>query len=287
MYQIKQYKDNNFDIYELIDSESNSWLKVAPERGGIIIGLGVQGEELFFLNKETLYDPEANVRGGNPILFPISGQLDNGQYDWDGKTYKMRNHGVARNHPWEVVGTSDKNEASITIRLKSNKEMKQSYPFDFEVIFTYVLRKNSVTIYQEYKNLSDKEMPMYPGFHPYFRTAQKNIAYETDAKTYLDYNDMKIKEVSQGLDLTDKKESFALLDANKKKISFELPEINKKIHMTYGDEFKYVYLWTEKDQEFICVEPWMAMTNELNRKEELVLVKPNESLKTEMTIAAE
>jgi galactose mutarotase-like enzyme len=287
VYQIKQYKDNNFDIYELIDSESNSWLKVAPERGGIIIGFGVQGEELFFLNKETFYDHEANVRGGNPILFPISGQLDNGQYDWDGKTYKMRNHGVARNHPWEVVGTSDKDEASITIRLKSNRETKHAYPFDFEVIFTYVLRKNSFTIYQEYKNLSDKEMPMYPGFHPYFRTAQKNIEYETDAKTYLDYNDMNIREVSQGLDLSDKKESLVLLDSSKKKISFELPEIKKIIHMTYGNEFKYVYLWTEKDQEFICVEPWMAMTNELNRKEELILVYPGQSLKTEMTITAE
>ncbi|MEH7014446.1 aldose epimerase [Neobacillus niacini] len=287
MFQIKQYKDNNFDIYELIDSDSNSWLKVAPERGGIIIGFGVQGEEILFLNKETFYDSEANVRGGNPILFPISGQLENGQYDWDGKNYKMRNHGVARNHPWEVVGTNDKDDASITIRLKSNQEMKQSYPFDFEVIFTYVLRNNSFTIFQEYKNHSDKEMPIYPGFHPYFRTAQKNIAYETDAKTYLDYNDMKIKDVSQGLDLTDKKESLVLLDASEKKISFKLPELEKKIHMTYGEEFKYVYLWTEKDQEFICVEPWMAMTNELNRKEELVFVKPNESLKTELTISAE
>ncbi|MEH6995529.1 hypothetical protein V7075_23005 [Neobacillus drentensis] len=139
----------------------------------------------------------------------------------------------------------------------------------------------------EYKNQSDKEMPIYPGFHPYFRTAQKNIANETDAKTYLDYNDMKVKLVSQGLDLTDKKESLVLLDARNKEISFELPEIKKKIHMTYGEEFKYVYLWTEKDQEFICVEPWMAMTNELIRKKELVFVKPNETLKTELTISAE
>ncbi|MFJ7727486.1 aldose epimerase [Neobacillus sp. NPDC097160] len=287
MYQIKQYKDNHFDIYELLDSGSNSWLKVAPERGGIIIGFGVQGEEILFLNKETFYDPEANVRGGNPILFPISGQLENGEYEWDGTTYKMRNHGVARNHPWEVVETNVKDEASITIRLKSTQEMKHSYPFGFEVIYTYVLRKNSFTIYQEYKNLSDKDMPIYPGFHPYFRTAQKNISYETDAKNYLDYNDMKIKEVSQGLDLTNKIESLVLLDAKQKKISFELPEIKKKIHMTYGEEFKYVYLWTEKNQEFICVEPWMAMTNELNRKEELVFVKPNESIKTELTISAE
>ena len=42
--------------------------------------------------------------------------------------------------------------------------------------------------------------------------------------------------------------------------------------MEYSEEFKYVYLWTEKGQDFICVEPWMAMTDELNRKEELYLL---------------
>ncbi|MED1466879.1 aldose epimerase [Bacillus salipaludis] len=287
MYQIKKFKDKNYDIYELNDVEANSWLKVAPERGGMIIEFGVQGKELLFLNKETFYQSDANVRGGIPILFPISGQLENGEYEWEGKTYKMKNHGLARNYAWEVVDTRNNNEASITVSLKSNEEMKKSFPFEFEVNFTYVLKKHTLKIVQEYKNQSDMKMPMYPGFHPYFRTAHKNMTYETDAKTFLDYNDMKIKEVSQGLDLMVKRESLVLLDAIKKEISFELPEIKKKVQITYGDEFKYVYLWTESGQDFLCVEPWMAMTNELNRKEELVFVSPRESLITEMTISAE
>lgn len=288
MYQLNVYKDNGLDVYELIDSENTSWLKVVPERGGIIIGFGVDGDEVLFLNKETLYDTEKNIRGGIPILFPISGQLENGEYEWNGHVYQMKNHGVARNQPWEVIETkTEETQASITLGFKSNEETRKSYPYDFEVIFTYTLTKNQLTIDQQYKNHSDSDMPIYAGFHPYFKTTSKDLNYETDAKTYLDYNDMKINEIHGSLDLTNKKESFVLLDAIKNEISFELPDLKKTISLTYGNEFKYIVLWTEKDQEFVCVEPWMAKTNELNQKEELVLIQPSEVLKTTVNVSVE
>ncbi|WP_312857260.1 aldose epimerase family protein [Neobacillus endophyticus] len=286
MYQLNIVKYHPYDVYELIDKEAGSWLKVVPERGGIIIGYGVKDEEILFLNEDTLLNPEKNIRGGIPILFPISGQLENGQYEWKGHTYKMKNHGVARNHPWEVIDTTaSETEASITICLTSNLETKKEFPFDFELVFTYRLTKETLIIEQLYKNLDAAVMPMYPGFHPYFKTSVKNLTYKSDAKTYLDYNDMAEKDIHGSLDLTDKKESFALLDAEKKEISFDLPDRNKLISMNYGKEFKYVVLWTEKSQEFICVEPWMALTNELNRKEELVMVEPGETLATSLHIS--
>ncbi|MDQ0198810.1 aldose epimerase family protein [Neobacillus ginsengisoli] len=286
MYQVKVYKDKEFDVYELVNSEAESWLKVVPERGGIIIGFGVDGEETLFLNKETLYNPDKNIRGGIPILFPISGQLDNGEYEWNGKVYQMKNHGVARNNPWEVMNTkANEEQASMTLCLKSNQETKKEFPFDFELIFTYTIGAGGLDIQQQYINHSDSPMPMYPGFHPYFRTTHKDLSYITDAKTYLDYNDMEIKVIKGSLDLTEKKESFALLDAAKREIEFELPERKKTFVLTYGEEFKYVVLWTEKDQDFVCVEPWMALTNELNRKEELVIVQPGKALKTTMRIS--
>ncbi len=53
MYQIKQYLDGQYQVYELIDSQSKAWVKAAPERGGIIIGYGTEGTELLYLNNET------------------------------------------------------------------------------------------------------------------------------------------------------------------------------------------------------------------------------------------
>ncbi|PLT31880.1 aldose epimerase family protein [Peribacillus deserti] len=286
MYQIKQYEDGEYKIYELTDMESDSWLKVAPERGGLIIGFGVDGEELLFLNKETFYNRDANVRGGIPILFPISGQLNNGQYEWGGQVYSMKNHGVARNYPWEVVRTSTDNGVSMTLKLSSNEDTKQSFPFDFELEFTYSLKGRTLTITQEYLNHSDDSMPIYAGFHPYFWTKQKDLHYTTDAQHYFDYNDLNTHSIAESIDLSDKKESLALIDSSNREIGFELPDTHKHITMQYGPEFKYIYLWSEADQDFICVEPWMARTGELHRKQELVEIGPRESLSTFLKISA-
>lgn len=283
MYNVKESFEQKYKIYELIDTETNSWVKVAPERGGIIFSYGVKGEELLYLNEETFFNKDKNVRGGIPILFPISGQLANGTYEWNGKTYTMANHGFARNASWEVIGQEADNRASLSIRLTSNEQTKRSYPFDFTVVFTYVLVGGKLTIKQEYNNTGNTPMPIYPGFHPYFRTSEKNLAYETDATEYYDYNDDEVKQFTGKVDLTDLKESVVFLGSEDPSISFGVPAL-KKIKLSYGEPFKYIVLWTESGNDFVCVEPWMAKTDELNRKEELVMVNGRESLVTEFSI---
>lgn len=284
MYNVIESFEQDYKIYELIDTETNSWVKVAPERGGIIFSYGVQGEELLYLNEETFFNKDKNVRGGIPILFPISGQLANGTYEWEGRTYTMANHGFARNASWEVIGQEADNRASLSIRITSNEQTKLSYPFDFTVVFIYVLEGGKLTIKQEYNNAGQSPMPIYPGFHPYFKTSEKNLAYETDATKYYDYNDDQVKQFTGRVDLTGLKESVVFLDSSVPAISFGDPAEKKRIKLSYGEQFKYIVLWTESGNEFVCVEPWMAKTDELNRKDELVMIDGGESLVTEFSI---
>lgn len=285
MYNVKIIEDQKYQVYMLEDTETNSWIKVAPERGGIIFSYGVNGDELFYLNEETFYDTEKNIRGGNPILFPISGQLTGGAYEWNGKTYIMKNHGFARDASWQVLKSDTDNRAALTLKLTSNEQTKDSYPFDFEVIFIYVLEKGKLTIQQEYHNKGSESMPIYPGFHPYFKMNEKNLSYYTDATKYYDYNDNEVKEFIGTVDITNLKESVVFLDAKQTNISFPIGE--KRIKLEYGKEFKYIVLWTESGKEFICVEPWMALTDEFNRKEELVMINGQDTLKTEFSIKIE
>lgn len=285
MFKINQTKEKQYKIYELIDTTANSWLRVVPERGGIIVELGLLGDELLFLNKDTLFQGEANVRGGIPILFPICGQLENGEYELNNKIYKMKNHGVARNNPWEVLEAKSDGELSITLRLSSNAETKKSFPFDFEVNFKYILNEDKLIILQEYINKSEVDMPIYAGFHPYFKTSFKSIRLDTDAQTFLDYNDLQVKKYLGELNLNDKEEALVLLDAKKNNVRFTIPELGKQIFIEYGEEFRYVVVWSEQGQDFICVEPWMAKTKELNRKDELYYLSSKQSLKTMMSIS--
>ncbi|WP_077623193.1 aldose epimerase [Sediminibacillus massiliensis] len=280
MYKIETYEEQSFTMYRLSNEEADSWITICPERGGIITGFGVDGEEQLYLNKETLYDRSKNIRGGIPILFPISGQLEQGKYEWEGKTYEMPNHGLARIHPWEVIHTDAQEDgASVTIRFASSIGTKESFPFDFEVLFTYKLTGNQLTIEQNYQNLSNEAMPIYSGFHPYFKSETKKVTLKTDATKYFDYNDDTVKEFTGSIDLEGLKESVVLLDAEERSMTFQSGSPTQ-IELEAGSEFAYTVLWTEQGKEFICIEPWMAKTDELNKKEELQLIPPQDTMQT-------
>lgn len=280
-YHIQQF-EQKYLYLELIDTESGSRALLCPERGGILTSLQLKGNELFYLDQATVDDPNANIRGGNPVLFPICGQLEGKSYTWEGKPYTMSNHGVARTNAWEVVGTSTDGAASVTLRLASNAGTLAMFPFPFELRFTYTLQDGKLTLRQEYYNHSDSPMPMYAGFHPYFATESKAIAYETDATEYLDYNDHIRKPLQNNtIDLAGLVESVTLLDTKQLSITFPLSG-GFSVRLSYSDAFKYVVLWSQEGKPFVCVEPWMAMNDELNRGDELVLVEPQGVFKAEL-----
>mgnify|MGYP001161914693 CR=1 FL=1 len=285
-YAVDSYVDT-YRIYELKEEATGSLIRVCPERGGIVIGCRLHGLELFYLDQATFEHPSANIRGGNPVLFPICGQLADTSYEWNGRTYRMANHGVARTSPWEVAGTSTDGEASITLRLTSNESTLLSYPFPFELLFTYALKDGQLHIRQQYANTGTEAMPFYAGFHPYFSIdGSKSIAYESDATKLLDYNDNEVKPFTGVVDLEELVESVCLLDAAQREIAFPVAG-GARVKLSYDDVFKYVVLWSVKDRPFVCVEPWMAMTGELNRQEELYMLEPGTKLDATLTIGWE
>ncbi|MBW7476040.1 aldose epimerase [Paenibacillus oenotherae] len=281
-YEVAKY-ESAYTFYTLKEERTNSSVTICPQRGGIATSCLLNGVELFYMEEDTLLDPAANIRGGNPVLFPISGQLENGRYEWESKSYTMRNHGVARNRPWEVVSTSEKDEAAVTLRLRSDDSTRLEYPFDFELLFTYALKDGVLHIRQLYRNLSNRSMPLYAGFHPYFRTNSKQLVYATDATRYLDYNDHTVKAIDGPLSIEGLKESVALLDAQQPTIAFPAPD-SGTIWMKYSDLFKYVVLWQVDGKPFVCVEPWMALNAELNRKDELPMIGAEETLEASLSI---
>jgi len=273
---IGTYTDG-FLLYELKEASTDSSFVICPERGGILTSCRLRGHELFYLDRDTFLNPQANIRGGNPVLFPIAGQLANGEYEWNGRTYRMKNHGVARTSAWEVVETGTEDSAFITLALRSNEETLAAYPFEFELLFTYRLKDGILSIEQQYRNLSDSPMPMVAGFHPYFATEGKNLAYRSDASRMLDYNDMQEKPFDGYLKLEGMVESAALLDAGKPEIAFPLGQ-GRSVRLTYSEQFRYVVLWSVEGKPFVCVEPWTALNEALNNKKELLTVDPGASL---------
>lgn len=77
-------------------SNGESFAIIVPERGGIVTEFKVGDKRILYLDEETLEDLEKNVRGGIPILFPQAGSLS------ETSKYPLKQHGFARNMPWEV-----------------------------------------------------------------------------------------------------------------------------------------------------------------------------------------
>lgn len=288
MFTIEEYIQK-FKIYELRDKDSDSWIKICPERGGIITSFGVNGQENLYLNGNTFCDKNKNIRGGIPILFPLCGQLHEQKYILDGHEYLMRNHGLARTAEWKVKDKNVQDSAAIKLAFASSAETYKSYPFEFELTFEYILKGNKLTINQLYVNHSDKPMPMSAGFHPYFFAKdKKTVEYFFNASEYLDLEDSKIKPYhSEDMDLTHSKESKLILDHKGNSLSFYLRDLNRKITFNYSSQFKYIVLWSVPGSNFICVEPWTSKSAALHSKEDLLYVNPGDSLNLNYSIAVE
>jgi len=280
--QQKQYK-----TYILSDDSIGSQIEVVPERGGIVTSWQINGQEVFYLDSDRFTHPDLSVRGGNPILFPLCGNVPDDTYSVDGKDYKIKQHGFARELAWTATEQSSDGKASLTVELGSNEQTKAVYPFDFHLAFTYQLRGNTLEIRQEYKNLSSVPMPFSSGFHPYFLCGDKN-QIEVDIPS-ANYQDNKTKEnfAFDGKFNFDQDEIDSVFGKLSSRSTSVIDNDRKlKIAINYDDFYTYLVFWTVKGKDFYCLEPWSATRNALNTKEHLTVLAPNSSCTAVVSITA-
>ena len=269
---------NQYVTYTLSDESASSRLEVVPERGGIVTRWSIQGQELFYLDQERFTYPELSVRGGNPILFPICGNLPDDVYAYDGKSYSLKQHGFARNLPWEVVEQSTESSSKLTISLKSNDETLAVYPFEFQVKFVYELEGKTLKIHQEYINQSDKVMPLSFGFHPYFLVPDKEkLSLDIPASTYQAKDSTEVVSYKGSFDFNEDEIDVALKPLNGSSASITDSSRSLKINLKWSEDFSTIVFWTVKGKDFVCLEPWSAPRNALNTAENLTELQPGAS----------
>ena len=109
---------------EVVLQEGNTRI-VVETRGAMVTKFKVGDTEVFFPDQIVKIGGKEKRRGGNPILFPIAGpEVRSSGFDLD-------QHGFGRNMQWELKGQGDE-ENSVSLKLTSNKETKEQYPYNFE-----------------------------------------------------------------------------------------------------------------------------------------------------------
>lgn len=278
----KQYK-----TYTLQDKTSSSSIDVVPERGGIITSWRVNDRELLYLDAQRFANPELTVRGGIPILFPICGNLPDNSYEYNGQNYDLKQHGFARDLPWEVAETLTTDKASISLVLTSNEETLAVYPFEFKLIFTYQLKGNVLEICQRYINLGKEKMPFSTGLHPYFLALDKSkLQFDIPTMQYRDqrtgalmdntgFFDPNIEEIDVVFD------TVTGLAASAYDASRDL-----RITVSYTAAYSTVVFWTLKGKDYFCLEPWTSARNSMNTGDLLTYLEPGASTTTIVRLIA-
>ncbi|MDY6780973.1 MAG: aldose epimerase [Cyanobacteriota bacterium] len=271
-------KQDPYPSYILSDKENQSRLEVVPERGGIITKWRIQGQDILYLDAERFADRSLSVRGGIPILFPICGNLPDNTYTHQGKQYTLKQHGFARDLPWEVAERITEGCAGLTLVLDSTEKTRAVYPFDFQLEMTYQLKGNTLTLHQTCTNRSGSAMPFSLGLHPYFWSGDKNrLEFEIPATQLHDQLTKESRPFDGTFDFEQDEIDAALSPVTSNTTAICDRRRHLKISLHYSDLYSTLVFWTIKGKNYVCLEPWSAPRNALNTGENLTHLEPGES----------
>ena len=258
----------------LRDEDNKSLVVLAPSRGGMMTRLSLGGRHRFFLDESTLRDPTKNVRGGNPVLFPSPGKLADDRWQYG----TLKQHGFARNLPWEIEMTKTEGDARATLHLRSTETTLHDFPWPFHAEYTYILNGLKLRIEQKVTNRGDQPMPFGAGFHPYFHVKQADkgaTKIGTTATRAFDNVTKKEVAIEGKIDLTKREVDLHLIDHGAQPCTLETP--GGKLIIRGSPEYTHFVIWTLEGKDFVCVEPWTSPGNALNTHERLITLAPGES----------
>lgn len=210
----------------------------------------------------------------SPILFPFVGTLKNGEYQYEGRTYKMSRHGFARDMEFDLKEQSDE---KIIFSLNDNEETREKYPFCFTLEIEYKLECDILKVNWRVANRSDKTMYFSVGGHPAFacpplekqgRTecfikfgdADEIKVTELDMESGLLTGESRNLKLEEGYlqvaeDLFDKD---ALIIENNQTHQVSLCDSKRKAYLTMNFDAPLFGVWSVPDNNasYICIEPW-------------------------------
>lgn len=249
-------------------------------------------------------DPEYWSRHA-PILFPIVGKLKNDQYQYQGKTYAMSQHGFARDMGFTVL-TQETDK--IRLALQYTKETLAKYPFRFLLEVEYSLQADSLMTRYFVTNLSEEnELLFSVGAHPGFNVPLDGEATFEDytlelspatQRTFIPVTSEVLLQTDQATQTEESnfalsrdlfKDGVLIFETSEKtQMALKSSKSQKQIIMEY-QTMPHLGIWSTYPAEapFICIEPWNGLADTfdtsglLEEKKGINRLEPQELFRTE------
>lgn len=236
----------------------------------------------------------------SPVLFPIVGGLKNNSYTYNGNNYSLNRHGFARETEFKVTNHTAN---SVTFSISNNATTMAVYPFSFIFSITYTLHHNKLLVSYTTENTGATNMFFSVGAHPAFKIPLLNNTnfedyflafnepenagiYPLDANGLLETQAIPFLHNQQQLPLS---KSLFYKDALVfKELKSNTISIKSKAHphgLSVGfDGFPFMGIWSAKNANFVCIEPWCGIADSVNTngvletKEGIILLVPSTNI---------
>ncbi|HWJ69923.1 MAG TPA: aldose 1-epimerase family protein [Sphingobium sp.] len=247
-------------------------------------------------------------RGRAPILFPVIGLLEGGQYHFDGRHYAMPKHGFARDSLFEVAASSPQR---VTFRLSASPATRAIYPFEFQLDIDFTLIERTLTLGAVIANHGERAMPASFGFHPALRwplpfgqsRASHRIRFARDEPApvrRIDQNGfLRPDPVASPVvgDILALRDDLFIDDAlifdrlTSRSLRYGAPA-GPRLHVRFAD-FPTLGVWTKPGADFICIEPWhgfsdpVGFTGDIRDKPGIFEIAPGTTRSLSMSLSLE
>ncbi|WP_114778344.1 aldose 1-epimerase family protein [Botryobacter ruber] len=278
------------------------------------IGVDTKGAELQHLilkldaQLELLWQGDPAIWAGQaPNLFPIIGELPDGQYTYEGQSYQMKRHGFARLHEFRLV---EEHHDKLVLELKYNDDILAQYPFRFRLLVAYKLIDNRLEVSYLVNSEDDKAIYFSVGAHPgfnvplyageqysdyYIEFEQEETArrYLLNEKGLLSGETEPLLEQERILPLRHSyfdKDAIVLKNLKSEKLVLASKTNSIRLEIAYPG-FPYLGIWAKPGPSpYVCIEPWCGIasragdTGALEEKEGINSLGPKQAFERTFSI---
>ena len=224
--------------------------------------------------------------GRSPVLFPFVGTLKHDTYYHNGNKYHLPRHGFARNMMFEKTSAE---KESVAFSLKSSADTLDRYPFPFQLEVIHRLSGDIIFVQYRVTNTGSDTMYFSIGGHPAFRIPlEKGLEY---SDYYYEFSDEEnsgrwplsheglveampttLLEHTRKLQLTRDlfvNNAIILKWLNSKTVKLKTDRSSHGVEFHFGG-FPFLGLWSAKDADFVCIEPWCGLADSVNADQQLI-----------------
>ncbi|ABX09651.1 galactose mutarotase [Prochlorococcus marinus] len=267
-------KNLPYPHWQYVFEETGDFLKIVPDRGGLITGWNHQGREILYFDLDRFQQGAKSIRGGIPVLFPICGDLPQGHLRLAQGEFSLRQHGFARDMPWLIKPLED--QEGFVLTLTETAESLSVYPFMFLIEMEVRLTKTSLNIKTIIHNLGDQSMPFSFGLHPYFNVKSlENCLIKGLPDKCI--NHMNLSEASTEEQLQKLSKGVDFIAEVQGPISLEDCIEGTRIELHHESPMDLAVIWTDPPRHMICLEPWTSPRQSLITGNRMLLLEPQSS----------